>query len=76
MIAFMKEINKAELVEILEDYGVDVTGQGIRSADIDHFLSYIEEYGKLDVTRDEDMARARELRKSYGALFRSEDGRV
>lgn len=35
----MKEINKAELVEILEDYGVDVTEQGIRSADIDHFLS-------------------------------------
>ncbi|MHA2150167.1 MAG: hypothetical protein ACXAAN_16130 [Candidatus Thorarchaeota archaeon] len=46
------------------------------TSDIDRILSYIEEYGKLDVARDEDMARARELRKSYGALFKSEDGRV
>ena len=35
----MKEINKSELVEILEDCGVDVTEQGIRAADIDNFLS-------------------------------------
>lgn len=35
----MKEVNKAELVEILEDCGVDVTEKGIRTADIDNFLS-------------------------------------
>jgi hypothetical protein len=46
------------------------------ASDIDRILSYIEEYRKLDVTRDEDMARARKLRKSYGTLFKSKEGSV
>jgi len=44
----MKEINKSELVEILEDYGVDVAEHGIRTADIDNFLS-----AELSASEDE-----------------------
>jgi hypothetical protein len=49
---------------------------GEDTSEIDGILTYIKEYSKLDVTRDEDMEHARNLRKSFGTLFKAEKRRV
>jgi hypothetical protein len=45
------------------------------TSDIDRFLVYLSKYDQLDVTRDDDMVKARKLRKSHGTIFRIEDRR-
>lgn len=44
----MKEINKEELIDILEDCGVDIDSNGIKTSNIDQFLT-----ADLDATQDE-----------------------
>ena len=42
--------------------------------EIDRILQYLADYSNLDVSRDEDMAKARNLRESFGVLFESQIG--
>ena len=46
---------------------------GIDCNEIDKILEYISEYQKLDVSRDESMKEAQELRASFGELFKYQE---
>jgi hypothetical protein len=61
---------------VLETLRQTLLAVGENSSDIDSMLNYLREYIKLDVTRDEDMARARKLRASYGGIFQTKDRSV
>lgn len=77
----MKEVNTAELIEILEDCGVNVTEKGISTADIDHFLSAELKYSEdeLDpiysIVCQEVMNQRPDLNcNNTGPMFRLLDG--
>ena len=43
------------------------------TSELERIIQYLDDYGCLDVRRDEDIAAARSLRKSYGMLFDSKE---
>ena len=42
----------------------------IDTSSIADALEYLDEYSKLSVKRDEDLSRAKELRKEFGDVFK------
>jgi hypothetical protein len=42
---------------------------GIEDNQLNYILNYLREYSDLEVSRDEDMVKARNLRASFGELF-------
>lgn len=64
------------LIVVLETLRQVLLSLGEETSEVERILTYIKEYSKLDVTRDEDMEHARNLRKSLGVLFKAEEGRV
>lgn len=79
----MKEINKSELVEILEDCGVNVTERGIRTADIDNFLEAELRYSEDElepiyhIVCQEIMSQRPDLTCSnVGPMFQVTDGEM
>jgi len=47
-----------------------LTAAGIEDDGINRILRYVGDYSNLDVSRDEDMGKARNLRASFGEVFR------
>jgi hypothetical protein len=55
--------------EVFRELNIDTT-------DVDRIVQYLEDYGSLTIKKDADIARARGLRKSHGAVFESKEQEI